>query len=562
MGLLCEHCSTTTPTTTRPRRGRQTARSWRLSRIAPSVGRASGPAFLARSLSTQRRVWHPLRQVGDVFDVDPVWSPDGAHLAVSSTSWPGGLLRLIDVRTGVGVALENSVIGRHPSWLNNTVIVYQTYDIDLSFQVLSRDIVTGYTSSLYNGAYFPLARPAAYQPVRVVFNAVEMFYERLTPNNGVMVVFDDPIDPAITMPIPHKYVIHFTITIYNDTSEAIESGQLRLALRPAGSSPDPDDSTAIHHSGGYTDLDPLYPVRISFNDNISIPFGESVTLEGGGNEGRGLLIRPTRSGNNSVNFRFTYGDLGQSYEDFTDLVVATTNLNFEGEDLGLKAAMFWAMFNENSEGNILLHDPENFQSCFQQGWTVPYATSISWVIRRAEDSNSFPRCRNLLYMDAQTMLNGMLNYERNYRSAYSPVGYFTENFKGSIGNQPSEDSEMYYQGDVGDPYNGSSVLWMDFAFWPLGSAFGITDIHYPEGSKFPADRIGYRVVFDPNQTIAELPGDFDREKAVLRWLNMYLENWMANTPVDARDAWQRSFYQDVYLNPTSVINTVDLGLQK
>jgi dipeptidyl aminopeptidase/acylaminoacyl peptidase len=55
-----------------------------------------------------------IRQVGDVFDVEPDWSPDGTQLVVSNTSWSGGLLRLIDVSTGVGTPL--GILGRHPTW--------------------------------------------------------------------------------------------------------------------------------------------------------------------------------------------------------------------------------------------------------------------------------------------------------------------------------------------------------------------------------------------------------------------------------------------------------------
>jgi len=124
-----------------------------------------------------------------------------------------------------------------------------------------------------------------------------------------------------------------------------------------------------------------------------------------------------------------------------------TSLDFTGQHSGLKAVIFWAIFNESSSDNF---DSGSFVDNFDLGnprftsflFNSPYCSPGSvpgdnaaespfqtsggdWYIRHCP--------YDYRYMVAQTMFNGFLNYERRF-GTNSAFEYAEQNFGGSIGN--------------------------------------------------------------------------------------------------------------------------------
>jgi len=147
--------------------------------------------------------------------------------------------------------------------------------------------------------------------------------------------------------------------------------------------------------------------------------------------------RPTRTPSNTPTYTPTFAP--------------TTSLDFNGIHSGLKAVMFWAIFNESSSDNFDsgsavddfdLGTPRFTSFLFQtpycspgtvpgdNGAELPYVTTAGdWYIRHCPF--------DYRYMVAQTVINGFLNYERRV-GINSVFECATQNFAGSIGNSDYE----------------------------------------------------------------------------------------------------------------------------
>ncbi len=374
----------------------------------------------------------------------------------------------------------------------------------------------------------------------VLFDWVHLAFADSVPLTPTPSPIPEPFTVALTVEsgIPYQHR-QFTLTITNNTAANITD--LNISLFPFTSSPDLIPFTEMEQhvpfrTPGSSQLLVNDYNHTAHQEDISINAGETWEIEFSGHS--------KRSGERAIDV--TLVSLAQSITMTTQVSVTTELTNLDLSDYS--TMIFWAIFNETSEGNEFLHDPENYQNCFQQGWTPDGGAEILWTVHR-DDPIASPRCRDLLYMDVQTMLNGILNYERANSNRASPGAYqyFTINYKGSLGNQPLRSSGSYYRGEDDDPYVGSNILWMEDQCWPLASDLGITGV--------PAMTIGYKAVLDPNQTIIPLPEDFDREAAVIEWLQRYLACYMeSGVSIDARQEWQYNFFQQVYLDSEGAIS--------
>lgn len=211
-------------------------------------------------------------------------------------------------------------------------------------------------------------------------------------------------------------------------------------------------------------------------------------------------------------------------------------LGLNGKHEGLKAAMFWAIYNETSEGTIEDYKPGGV-SCQSDGWRVDATREIIRVIHGDGDPDE---CHESAYFDVQTMINGILNIDRSIpgqdKDYYT---HFSTNFKGSLGNQPPKGSRY-----TGYPINGVSyeseigtnTLWMTPGCWP---------------ERHPADP-------DPTThglTYREaLEGGTD--EVVLDWLERYLDcmaqGWQDSGTI--KGAHHYNFYDRIYASENSVIN--------
>lgn len=131
----------------------------------------------------------------------------------------------------------------------------------------------------------------------------------------------------------------------------------------------------------------------------------------------------------------------------TPTYIPSTGLDFTGQHSGLKAVIFWAIFNESSSDNFDsgsavdnfdLGNPRFSSFLFDSpycslgsvpgdnGAESPFQTSWGdWYIRHCP--------HDYRYMVAQTMFNGFLNYERRF-GINRVFEYAEQNFAGSIGN--------------------------------------------------------------------------------------------------------------------------------
>lgn len=160
-----------------------------------------------------------------------------------------------------------------------------------------------------------------------------------------------------------------------------------------------------------------------------------------------------------INYRRqdTEGYVGRLYDylaryferDDLFMEVDITHLDFEGAHAPLKALIFWAIYHETSENRYLtynphLHNPNppspNPLPCSEPGWVKPGNLDpipILGLIHGVTNSNTDPNqtyCFDHRYLEAQTILNGLLNYEREVNPANilnvggSLFSKFTETF--------------------------------------------------------------------------------------------------------------------------------------
>jgi hypothetical protein len=349
---------------------------------------------------------------------------------------------------------------------------------------------------------------------------------------------------ANELPIPYADTVNVTISITNVLSQSIDNWEFEIfGIATAGQSPSYGtpptyaDILALEHAADV-------PGSVFGNNRIrwvggSLASGQSIPLQ--------AALHARRSGMITTNYQFTYFVNGQSNvvmgSNLHVMSARLTNVDFAGEDANVKAAIFWAIFNETSEGNLVLHNP-NALPCTQSGWQtnasgLPF-TEILHIVHEA--SSSDPRCQDLVYLETQTILNGIIRYERLSAQLHT---YFTENYAGSLGNNPPEDrTDIFYVGDGPiDPDFGSNVLWMSKQCWPLENSLRITDSVTP---------VSYRVVLE-----SVLYNDF-RQQAVLSWLEQYLACFMMSNggASSARGEHQRAFFERVYNSPNAIIDSV------
>jgi len=282
------------------------------------------------------------------------------------------------------------------------------------------------------------------------------------------------VEDAFDKPTPHS-VVEFSVQVTNRGSTPIEHGQLRLRLLPDDEFPAPgeDTPTMRHFSGGrLSGIDPEFPLQVRYSNDINLQPGETQTIEVFGGP---LRLVPTLQGNNSLAFKFVMGSDDATAEVVTvqtvDVVEAIlTYIDFECSDPacpykdpapdpawppgvgGWKAAMFWVIYHEYSDGTILSNDwygiPQDSNgqpvtTCFQTGPEAGFQSVNVVRIVHQQSPGDPPTvdeellCRDYRYLAAQTMINGYLNSER--RSGLSNAfAYMTTNFQRSLGNNFSD----------------------------------------------------------------------------------------------------------------------------
>jgi hypothetical protein len=232
-----------------------------------------------------------------------------------------------------------------------------------------------------------------------------------------------------------------------------------------------------------------------------------------------------------------------SYTDSTGQTVTSPNtpieifgadldrIDFDGAQAGLKAAMFWVIYNETSEGKIENYAPSSVP-CQSSGWRIDDEREIIRVIHK---DDAPVECQESAYFDVQTMINGVLNVDRSLpgRDKQQYYTYFTTNFGGSLGNQPR--SPNAWNGPNYPSEIGTNTLWMNWNCWPsyTGDPDPITLLTYREALAIGTDDV------------------------VLYWLTYYA-NCMAEVWQNTSgELWthRRAFYDRIYGNTNSVINT-------
>jgi predicted outer membrane repeat protein len=354
--------------------------------------------------------------------------------------------------------------------------------------------------------------------------------------------------------IPYADYVLLTLTITNQSTEPL-TGTLDFRNIITAPGPnyveDPVNEQIIpvrvtDSNGGVCCGVPPEPdlPRLRYTISTAIQPGTSVTYR--------PVFQARRSGLLELPYTFTSTALPEPVTGNVEVMTAdVTRLDFNGADAPLRAAMFWAIYNETSEGTFLNYMPSG-SPCKEAGWDFgPNRIAITGLVRifdviRYADSNT-PGCRDVEYLDAQTMLNGVLNYERDPKGDH-PFLYFTSNYAGSLGNQPycppDEDPrgcDGFFFGDgPGDPDFGSYELWMSDNLWPLGTTIGMQQ----------TGKVSYKIALA------------DNPQSAARWLAAYLQSYMAFVaPLDARQQHLRSFYEQVYLNSNNVIDQVIADFQ-
>jgi hypothetical protein len=195
--------------------------------------------------------------------------------------------------------------------------------------------------------------------------------------------------------------------------------------------------------------------------NDTLAYGQQATFS------PALLAR--RSGRLPINYTLTFTFADGSTEERTGTIadavmVELTQLDFSSSVAttpggininGLQAMIFWAMYNETSEGNFHQAGPWVSPQCRGQGWgTSPQNVREVLYYPYARQNDS---CQPLHVMEIQTMLNGILHNEHKGQAAYS---YFTDNFRGSLGNEFNPEKPNAY-----DSVTRIYKLWMNQSCW-------------------------------------------------------------------------------------------------
>gem|GEM_PF-2107522 len=370
--------------------------------------------------------------------------------------------------------------------------------------------------------------------VNVEFSVVGIANLEFT-NNQVSGINDPPL-PLPEKIIPYADTLDVQVTITNLSDQRIVNGV--LDIQNVVSQQNPSYTDVIDHplrvvyGGQCCGTDGTQP-RLQLA-NINLEIGESTSIH--------LALQARRTGRIEATYIFTSDTVSEPEIRTVEIIefVDTTRISFEDVDARLKVAIFWAIFNEASEGNFISYNSSNI-SCLQPGWTTSEGIEILDIVR-FEDLNT-TGCRSIEYLDAQTMINGILSYERSPGSDH-PFFYFSSNFEASLGNHPREGGTCYYDAvERGTPLYGYCDIWVRTDLWPYPADIGLEDnsIEY-EG------RVGYQTLVDSERQ--DRNGD-----AILRWLEYYLNSYMNFVePLNDKQSSQRNFYERVYLDQDSIIN--------
>ncbi|MCU0496867.1 MAG: hypothetical protein MUF87_05895, partial [Anaerolineae bacterium] len=353
--------------------------------------------------------------------------------------------------------------------------------------------------------------------------------ENVSPNvvGGTATVQAYPLD---TTPIPYADKIKITVRIDNNTTQPLRNWELQLfGVISAGQA----SYTNTEHLGFVERVNGLHNgSRIRWT-GVEIGAGQAITVSD--------YVEARHSGPILGNYTFTYTDGNGIQQNIPNTLVTIfgadlDRIDFNGPDQGIKAAMFWAIFNETSEGRTLDYRPAGV-GCQSRGWTIPSTNIDIFRVVHGDDANTLG-CNSSLVMDVQTMINGVLNVER-LQETYDTNKlhtYFTTNYKGSLGNQPRPPQK--YEGELinGISYPdevNSNWLWMIPICWP------------PESNGTP---LTYRE--------ALLTQD---DAKILSWLEHYANCNASMWSSDIDNLYSQSrldFYNRVYADPDSIINTV------
>jgi hypothetical protein len=328
-------------------------------------------------------------------------------------------------------------------------------------------------------------------------------------------------------PIPYGDDIKIEVTVHNTTNTALTGWSLEIyGMGLSG------------QTNGYNYVNPL-PLefvecdsgcgsqgftqpRLRYNQ-LNINANSSWTSE--------IIIRARKSGELPAEYALFDNSANEQHRQtvtIDNLTVPVTNLDFYDTHSGLRAAIFWAMYNESSEGNSRSFDI-SAAPCLEPGWPAT-SRNILRVVYNEDMSN--PACRDAAYLEVQTMVNGILGSERRSGSA-SAFGYFTRNFRSSLGNEPRiNSSERFVYNSEYDQRlsneTGSNWLWLDFGCWPNNQS--------------------YRTILQ-QQSI----------EIVLNWLEDYLActhtRWLTSA---TQPLYQNrlDYYEQVYASQNGVINLV------
>jgi hypothetical protein len=369
-----------------------------------------------------------------------------------------------------------------------------------------------------------LTQPSHFYRIGLDNLSVEAVETRLVDAN-IVEVNDQPFIPG-ELPIPYADKVKVEITLNNILEASIDSWELELYdIVSAGTSPS---------------YDSVIPLELSQGEGSQGQYnGERLLLTGGtldlySADSSIAYFRARKSGTVTIDYQLTVVLNGNPIviDGKLDVMrVALTKLDFGDEHSALKAMMFWAIFNETSEGNYMISNPDN-QDCLGDGWETS-GGDIMWVVFDAGSDN---RCKDAIYLEIEVLINGILERERKFgtNSVYS---YFTDNFKGSLGNNPplKSPSRFVYDENIHDPRlateTGSNKLWITAPnCWLDGES--------------------YRVILETNDL-----------QSITSWLESYLvcyaHQWDGQTG-NLKAEHHLTFYNEIY-GENGVIDDVIVG---
>jgi len=322
------------------------------------------------------------------------------------------------------------------------------------------------------------------------------------PPSDVEIEFNVLTDQPV---IPFRDEVPVRLTISNNSGLDIEDGELLIQGFTTFSTPNyatysipivPLRLVAVEGVQGTCCNEDNGETRLRLF-GINIPIDSTVEYQ--------LVLQPRRSGLIEVDYTFQSTSLGESVNGMAEVMhVAVTRLDLQETDQLLKVPIFWATFFETSEGSMVAYPASGSCILDADGWLTgtDESTGIGLpvgIIRVVTFPDaSIPGCRAIEYMDAQVMLNGILNYERSPQADH-PFYYFSSNYRKSLGNNPfcnigtepdqiaEVDAERlcgFYIGSGGteanpDPNYGSYTFWMQNpnTLWPTAIDIGLDGIN-------------------------------------------------------------------------------------